>query len=198
VTTKDNLHEKLSALVDDNLSELERDQLIAKIAHDDELLATWSRYHLIKDTLQGHVHDYTSRNLAASISQQLELEPVVLAPKTRKAVQWQRPLAGFAIAASVALVAVLGVRNIDSGTSITPVQVAQLEAPARVTVTPDPQPVISSQSSSPATVEFVAAGSEGNPPGARLKSYLVNHYERKSDFGMLPYVRMIGYETPSK
>ncbi len=195
---KDNLHENLSALVDDNLSEQERDQLIAQIAHDDELLATWSRYHLIKDTLQGHVHEYTTRNLAASISQQLEQEPVVLAPKARKTVSWQRPLAGFAIAASVALVAVLGVRNIDSGNGTAPVQVAQLETPASVTVTPDPQALISPQSSSPATVEFVAAGPDNNPSGARLKSYLVNHYERKSNFGMLPYVRMIGYETPGK
>ena len=198
MSIKDKLHENLSALMDDDLSDQERDHLIAKIARDDELLVTWSGYHLIKDSLQGQVHDFTTKNLAASISQKIEQEPVILLPKSRKPAQWQRPLAGFAIAASVALVAVLGVRSIDAPTTSAPLQTAQLDVPSRVTVAADISPEFALPSNPPATVEFVRAVPHNIPSGARLNSYMVNHYERKSNFGVLPYVRIVGYEPRSK
>lgn len=189
------LQENISALMDDDLSEQERDAIIGEIARDEDSLKAWSSYHLIRDSLQGQLHEYSCMDMVSAIREELDKEPVVLAPVRKQTPQWQRPLAGFAIAASVALVAVLGVRSIESPQVPDGVQVAQVSSQLPV----QPQVVAAqtteTSSAGPVTVEYDPATVHAAPNGPRLNGYLVNHYERKSNFGMLPYVRIVGYET---
>jgi sigma-E factor negative regulatory protein RseA len=101
--------ERLSALVDDEISGHEISGEINKLKSNQEHLATWSRYHLIGDAMRnelGHVHD---TNLGLSISQRLENEPVVLAPTVikRGAANKRRTLTGLAVAASLTAVAIV-------------------------------------------------------------------------------------------
>lgn len=106
------MNEKLSALLDGELEVNELEPIIKKVAHESTLLETWGRYHLIRDAMRGQLAILASTNIAANVSAQLQLEPSILAPRRRSAIRVQttRWIAGMAVAASVAAVAIVGVR----------------------------------------------------------------------------------------
>jgi len=101
--------ELLSALMDDELSPRERDALLRRLEHEPGLQARWTRYHAARAALTtGAVR--LAPGFGDRVRGEREREPSVLAPGRAAASRpvWIRPLAGVAIAASVALVAVGG------------------------------------------------------------------------------------------
>jgi sigma-E factor negative regulatory protein RseA len=109
--------EQLSAFVDDELNHTAVDPLIKKLTQDAELKQRWQNYHLIGDTLRGSGTGSVplSAGFADLVMQALESEPTVLAPKSTvrsHASPMTKRLAGVAIAASVATIAVLGVQGL--------------------------------------------------------------------------------------
>jgi hypothetical protein len=88
-----------------------------------------------------------------------------------------RPLAGLALAASVAVVAVLGVRSYVPETGVGAGAVAQR----------DPAP----------TVTLASAREPASPFDPRLSRYLVNHSERAGHnmHGVLPYARIVAHDA---
>ncbi|MCY4210911.1 MAG: sigma-E factor negative regulatory protein [Gammaproteobacteria bacterium] len=105
--------EQLSALMDGEADGQQR-ELIDELLQDPELLETWSRYHLISDCLQQHAPAQGTaqldRDLAARVAKSLEQEPTILAP-TRVPARLVKPVTGFAIAASVAALAIFGIQQ---------------------------------------------------------------------------------------
>lgn len=170
--------EKISALVDGELDGIEAVRLLDRMSGERPLQAIWESYHLIGDALRNDLAPSGDVDLVQRLHRSLEKEPVPLRPARRMPAA-AKPIAGFALAASVAVVAVLGVQRFTGDPSADGAaagMVADLGAPAAGPMRRTPEQ---------AALE------------ARINGYLVNHSERAGNrmHGMLPYVRIVGYDT---
>jgi len=179
------LDEQLSALMDDELPESERELLLRRLAVDSGLRDRWERYHLARDVLHNELPETLDLGLSERVRAALEQEP---APKMRVPAAGAlrevfKPLAGLAIAVSVAALAIVGLQ--------------------RLTDTGSPQqrvPEVAS-TTTPAAGYVRVAGTRWDMQRpdieARLNNLLVNHNEYSSETnlqGMLHYVRIAGYD----
>jgi len=194
----DKLNEKISALMDHQLSAPEVDDLAARMAHDPSLRNCWTRYHLIGDALrnngQNNLPDGIKHDLAARVAKIIDTEaplPISLDTyrhtKTRAAAFFKH-LVGMAIAASVAMVAIVSF-NMTSGVNPTGQQLvmAPLQNSASMM---SPQSVMAPAPVTPQITDPALA----NP---RLAGYLEDHSKYSNTTlvqgQMLPYVRIVGY-----
>lgn len=101
----ESMKEKISAMLDGELPEHEITEVLDAIKHDPELQAMWQRYHVAGAALRGDLGAGYDGDSTQALLSRIEQEPVVLAPgRWRK---WAQAVGGFAIAASVAAVAVI-------------------------------------------------------------------------------------------
>jgi sigma-E factor negative regulatory protein RseA len=177
---KDTSLEELSALIDGDLPQEAVDRLIDLLTKDASMRAAWMRYHLMSDALRNHLPQSICLNLAKGVSLALAREPIFTAPKQRS---FSRviPIAGLAIAASVAGITLLGVQRIykEDQTPPEPLPVAE-------------QPVLHSL-----PVSTMRWNGQPSSP-SRLNSYLLNHNRYNPSLsmqGVSPYVRIVSYET---
>ena len=179
--------ERLSALVDDELSPREITGEVRKLDQQQETRERWSRYHLIGDAMRGEVGSLYNSSLAKSISRRLEDEPVVLAPAAlkRKGKGRRRAFTGVAVAASLAAVAM--------------VMAPQLLNQEGVAT----QPAVVEQQPAQAHTYFVAQDGtrwellQKPAVESRLNNYLVNHQERSPSSnikGIMPYATFVSYD----
>ncbi len=99
------MKETLSSLMDGELGDKDAARALQLLEGDDELKAAWQEYHLIGDALRGNAALHVDVRQPVSLA--LQAEPTVLAP--RNLVQKRsRPVARFALAASVAMAGVVG------------------------------------------------------------------------------------------
>lgn len=154
------IDEKLSSLMDGELTEKEVDELLERLGNDAELRAAWSRQHLASTTLQENVSPaYVDPGFADRVMSALDAEPrqaqsgrkILPFPSSRGAQwtrrrRWYRSVAGLAVAASVAAVAVLVVEQPSTNVHT---QVASEVATARA---PSVQPAVG-----PRTVDETSA-----------------------------------------
>lgn len=183
---------QLSALVDDELADMEIALVLRRLSRDGDARDRWERYHLISDVIQGHhVPAALDTDFAVRVRQAIEAEPLPQAV-ARPLPAWYKPVTGFGLAASVALMALYGLKLNQTD--------ALLPAAPLATTTP----ALSSPYGS-LPIQMTAMTQPANPIGepveARLNSYLVNHngYASMSSVsGMLPYVRMVGYQQPAR
>lgn len=165
--------EAISSLVDDELVDVARTRLLDRLLSDTELRATWERYHLVRDCIRGATPAQGAESLAERVKRQIAHEPVVLAERSaRRRSGFLRPVAGAAIAASVAVVAVLAVQSLSTSNDRRgPLQSAEVAGLRWDT----PAPAVEQ----------------------RLNTYLVNHseYQGNGMHGMLPYARIVGYDA---
>lgn len=100
--------EHISSLMDGEISRETSRFLVRRLGTDEELCATWARYHLVRDCLRHQDGNLSGEDLCSRVNRALEdEEPSV--PARRLLMGWLKPVAGTAIAASVALAAVLAV-----------------------------------------------------------------------------------------
>ncbi len=185
--------EQISALMDGEI-EINSQTVIDSI-NDEESRQTWTRYHLVRDSLQGQLPESIDINLADKISAAIAEEPTVLAPKPSSQPSYIKPIAGFAIAASVTAAVLVGVQSLQQPSGDIPsvpianTQPINSELVQTVTLNEQEQ-----QQFAPADLN----DSENNPNNPRLNRYLMNYNELRANSavqGMPPYVRMIGYEA---
>lgn len=108
-------HEWVSAIVDGEMDKKE----IAELSADDASHAKWRNYHLIGDAMRNELPQSInldlSSKIAAAIEQESPLNTINLqekkTAKTSKVIPFVRHWGQYAIAASVALVAIVGVQN---------------------------------------------------------------------------------------
>jgi len=192
----DNKTEQLSALMDGELAASECERLIQRLCHNEasDEKACWERYHLIGDALKKNLPAVLKHDLSSRVSAALADEPTVLAPRRFK-IQWKRvtkPLAGAAIAASVASVSIVGLRLILPEQAT--VNVVATSAP--VDSLPLPQDGVARVSETQGITALKADERE-----SRLNSYLVNHSEFAMPAGIQalpPYMRVVGYGQPEQ
>jgi len=184
------IDEQLSTLVDDELANY--DAVLEQVAADPELKARWSRYHLMRDVITGHMPEQPVGDIASRVSQALEDEPAILAPvhkrkRTPKIPFIMKQVGGLAIAATVSAVAVITVQQTQEETLTTPTEIAAVQ----------PQP----QTQSSAQVRYVSDTSGlDTAVQSKLSGYLLNHNEYSVSAnmqGVLPYMRIVS-ETPGR
>ena len=178
---------QLSAMVDGELTDTEIPLALRRLSRDGDWQGRWERYHLISDAMQGHVPTALDICFTDRIRQAVANEPLPRAA-SRPLPSWYKPVTGFALAASVVLVALFGLKLNQSSATFAPTASLAADISAPTTISPPVQ-----------TVSLTGpAGDVNEPVEARLNSYLVNHNgyaSRNSVNGMLPYVRMVGYQA---
>ena len=178
-------HEKISALMDGE-DIAGRAEVVDHLLKDEALRARWARYHLIADCLRGHL-SHTVSDISATIRHRLRDEPAILAP-ARKQPFGFKPLAGLAIAASVAAFALLALQMGERAGPARPAAVAATSSP------PDGDPV---RFEAPPVLP-AGAGRVASVADQRMKNYLVNHSEFRSNGrinGIPPYARVVTFEA---
>ncbi len=207
----DTLKEHMSALFDGELEPRSASETIDIVLKDDELLVHWSRYHTVRDVLRHKVYPDAAGRLRDRLRSCLADEPMHFPPRHLVSQRWRRalkPVAGLALAASVAVVAILAVRGL--GQFPEPVETAQAP-PTLAPSTLAPSTRVAAYSGT-GVIPAAATGEAGfrpsglkrlqwstSEPGvvSRLNAYLVNHseYLGGSISGMHPYARIVGYDT---
>jgi len=189
--TNESKLEAISALVDGEPAAGRIDP-IAELAQSETSRRAWGRYHLIADCMRGQLPRRIDPAFADRVATALGDEPTVLAPAAAQPRSWLRPLAGLAVAASVAAVAIIAVRadrNALESTGVAQVASAEFAQPG-----------------AQGQVRLAAGNAAGGPararttPGrmnARLNRYLVNYNEYRNNAavqGMIPYVRIVAHD----
>lgn len=110
----DKHNEQLSALIDG--AEVD-ERVLERMLRDDEQLSTWQRYQLAGAIVRSEIQPGMPLDISAAVADKVAHEPAIIAPRKRRWLKpaandsWWRPAASFAVAASVALVTVIGVHN---------------------------------------------------------------------------------------
>ncbi len=186
-----NIDENISALMDGELNEAETARLLDQLQRDAGLRTCWTRYHLISDTLRSDLTGHIKHNVATCVIKALESEPIHLSQRratprpSRFTPRIFKPLAGFAVAASITAVAVLSLQTSTPLQTVSPVNLAGLSGASPVAQV--------------ASTAGRSRWSAGRPSvESKLDIYLANHnqYSMSTEMqGMMPYVRIVGYET---
>jgi sigma-E factor negative regulatory protein RseA len=173
--------EHISCLMDGEISRETGRFLVRRLGADEELCATWARYHLVRDCLRHQEGGLASENLAARIRQAIERESLPARPRKARR-PWIRPAVGMAIAASVALMAVVAV-----GPDSQPVSPAggdlagRVEAPSFTS----PQGLVPAPASEQASLLGESAGD------SRMNAYLLRHYQAAGTTGGKGFVTFV-------
>jgi len=171
--------EHLSCLVDGEINRETGRFLIRRLGADEELRATWTRYHLVRDCLRHQDGGIAEEDLCARVSQALENE----APgkhSWRLGTGWLKPAAGLAIAASVALMAVV---TVGPGTPGMPEPGGDLAGRAAAEQFTSPQSLGQSAPTFSSQVSLNGA--------TKMDSYFVRHYQAADSTGGKGFVRFV-------
>ncbi len=110
------MKEEISALMDGEVDYQKMQQYLREMRNDPDQRNCWEQYHLIGDALRNNLPPHLNRSFVNSISEAIAEEdlPAPVAPQVTQTPKTKRqaminPFSGFAIAASVAAVAYLGV-----------------------------------------------------------------------------------------
>jgi len=169
------MKEQISALIDGETSELERQRTLRALRDDPTLVRYWERYHLVSTAMRRELDFVVSPGLADRIQTCLMHEQPASAPRFLPP-RMLKLTAGIAIAASVAAVAIL---------NLTPL------------VNTTPNSVVKAPSGS-----TTIARSQTLPPEKQrvLNPYLVHHAEFSSALSvnsMGAFARVVGRDSVS-
>ena len=192
--------EHISSLMDGELSRETGLFLTRRLSADEELVGTWERYHLIRDcirqpgirmpmvNLSQRMRIALSEDTAGQDTAGQEAAGQASQPLTSRS--WFKPVAGFAIAATVALMAIVAIEP------------GQVQQGSDIASTPAVQP-FSSPNVLPTSPNSQAASysPQSQQRNARLNSYLVRHNQlvgSVSSQGFLSFVPIISNATPEE
>ena len=183
--------EHLSSLMDGEVTQETGRFLVRRLGADADLRDTWARYHLIRDCLQDQQSQYVQVELSQRVHRALSEDHSPAAEKrststnpatNRRTNYWFKPVAGLAVAASVALVAVVTVTGGNQAELVPPPTVASesFTSPNIVAATPRSTPVNLS----------------GTSPrdNQRMNAYFLRHYQVTGDVGgrgFVPFVPIV-------
>lgn len=105
------LKESISALMDNQASELELRRILKQLPEDPELAATWRRYQLASHLLHRSETALLKVDLSSAISSAIEAEGAHSVVIQKTAAPWLRWATKSAVAASVALAVLIGVQQ---------------------------------------------------------------------------------------
>lgn len=169
------IREQISAFLDGELPSSETELLLKRLTRDCELRQSFGRYALIGETLRGSSQTRLSRSFAARLNRAIDGEPVApgVAGVRVHPSRWWKPIAGTAVAAGVAAMAVVALQQRALSPSV---HAARPMVAQNARVLP-PREAISYTVPAAAPAETMAA-----MPAARLTSYVFAH--SKYSFGL--------------
>jgi negative regulator of sigma E activity len=170
----ESVKEQLSAYLDGELADAELELLAKRVARDAEIGGALSRYALIGESLRGEPAA-APRGFAANVMAALDQEPAGASRRSLSPTLLRRlrPVAGFAVAAGVAAVAVLTVQQGGMAPALVADSPEQISSPAALAVNAEPSYTVPMTTGQPSA--FV--------PAARLTNYVVAHSEYSSPLG---------------
>jgi sigma-E factor negative regulatory protein RseA len=117
------LKEQISALMDDDLALEDAEYLMTALKANGEAAKSWAAYHLIGDVIRGD--KVLRQDMTASIMQEIEKQPTVLAPKSN--VFKSKQVAGSVAAAvfAVLFVGLVVLKQQSQDASVAPIEIAQ-------------------------------------------------------------------------
>ena len=174
----DKLLEQVSSLLDDELPSEQAALLLARLKREPELRERFARYALIGETLRGRTMPV---DLGARVASAIAEEPAHAVSGMHRWVSRLRPVAGLAVAASVAMFAVLAL------------QPPETRPPSEVVpaLTPASRAVIRPQQAG-------FSGVRSPELQTQLQRYLMNHNEHADTArlrGVMPYVQIAANDT---
>jgi len=168
--------DKISALMDGELDDLQAQQQLGRISQDRTIREAWEAFHLIGDAMRGE--RALSSRFSSLLAERMMREPTVLAPRPRVA----RRLTSFALSAAASIAAVAAVGWIAFFNSPPALQTELAKAP----VAPLPAPAPSAQLASV-------------PNDGKMSEYLIAHQEFSPSTaiqGVAPYIRSVSSTQP--
>ena len=106
------IREQVSAFLDGELPGSETELLLKRLTRDPELRQSFGRYALIGETLRGTSRGSLSLTFAARVNGAIDGEPAAPPQPVRaRPLRWWKPIAGTAVAAGVAAVAVVALQQ---------------------------------------------------------------------------------------
>ena len=201
----DKLKEDLSALMDGELAGASAAETLDVLIESDELKVHWARYHVVRDVLRHKVYPVAGSALRDRVRESIADEPHIFSRPRMLPRRWRetlKPVAGMALAASVAVVAVLAVRSGDHAPAQPDIAAAPTTRVAASTATPMtgaaiPVAALDQVDPRPMPLRQLHWSTDEPAIAQRLNGYLVNHSELRGGpiAGMHPYVRIVGYDT---
>lgn len=217
--TENSHNEWVSALADGESTDVEGE--VTRLLASESARQTWSSVHIVRDACDQRLARRAPEGFADAVMARLEEEPVVLAPtatrqkranhqRPTRVAHWWRPAIGFAVAASVAAVTVVGYDSLggrpagDTGTpmldrvatsggssgSIAPVR--------RAAFSSTPAAGGYNEAYRPSATQWSGPLQPMQQEQNQLNRYLANHseYSDTSNYqGILPYTRFVGYDS---
>lgn len=168
--------EFISSLMDGEIDQESSRFLMRRLASDDEMKATWSRYHLVRDCLRFQDGSMADVDLTSRVSDALQQERTVHR-RWAGASRWLKPVGGAAVAASVALMAVVAVGPAADR--------AQPGAPTGLAATSESEAFTSPQNilaPTPSSRQASLMG-QSSEERRRMNSYLLRHYQAAGSRG---------------
>ncbi len=179
----ESLQETLSALMDNEASELEVRRVLQATEQDPALRSTWDRYQVAKSVMhkepwQGKID--LSAGIAAALANEPTPDVAAQTPAAKASALWQN-MGKFAVAASVTVAVLVGVRMVNQ--DVAPGEPVMAERPAAEQAAPvAAAPVAVPQQGGavlagyPATSEAAQAPSEWQEE--RIGDYMRRHAEQ--------------------
>ena len=176
--------ELLSAFVDGELNEQQLDELLALVDNNDSAKSNLMQYQFSSDIMHGYVTGKQPLDISQSIAEKIADEPNLSVAKSKTTKSkiisvpdwfWKQT-AGFAVAASVGALAVVGLMTTPQNSSPS----------AQFAQTTSVQQQASVNESNRWTV------GEGEVED-RLNDYLVDHNEYAGAAGLFSYARVVSY-----
>ncbi len=186
------LCESLCCLMDGELEPEQTQFLLRRLGHDQPLRDRWERYHRVRSVIQDHHSgslniplDGFAARVSAALADEAspaEISPVAATGPTGVR-RWLQPLAGVAVAASVAVVTFNAWQPDLSGPAVTPVQGLLSQT------IDDPTGEFEGRvAAPPSTVGQQAAAGAGNQT---LQRYLIRHTQVSAAGHRLPLVYVV-------
>lgn len=173
--------EHISSLMDGETSRDTGRFLVRRLGADEELCATWARYHLIRDCLRHQEGGLANDTLASRVRRAIEEESLP-AKHRRSTFTWLRPVAGMALAASVALIAISAV---GPGEQAVQPGVDALAGSGEV------KSFVSPQGLAPPPISETASLMGASSGDSRMNSYLLRHYQAAGSAGGKGFVTFV-------
>ena len=193
----ENLRESISALMDNEASEIEMHRVLKSIESDDEVRSTWRRYQLASFTLKRQLNDSSRVDISAQIAEAIALEAVpgdvpAAIPASGAQTFWgkvAKPMTSLAVAASVAFMVVFGALQVEQNGVIDP-QGGFAEATNVPQINTTGLPLNGVQ-----TVAADSSSPEPLTPSQRRLRELMSKHAQQADLlrgrGVMPYVQMV-------
>lgn len=170
------MNDKISALMDGELSESEMQAAIKELRSQKDGQACWDQYHLVGDAMRKGLPAHLDLSFAERVSQAVAQENIParsdLGPVTPVVHKhpFQKRIVGFAMAASVAMVAYVGFGMITVENQNTPLRVAAVVPTTELPLTKQVSSLDGLR-----TVDARGWGHGNSSVESRLNNYLYSH-----------------------